>query len=153
MLESLSELLISDGSTEEDQEMLMSLLSNLAYCKTNKPKMVNSPNVLPFSLMILVKSEASLRLRALCSHFLVNLLHKYNAVVPQLNKEVALQELRLVKREIEREAEETKEKLRGKGLFLEDSSRMELLEIMSHNLNMILARLALYTGHQNELRD
>lgn len=149
MLESLSELLLGDNASENDQETLMSLLSNLAYCKTNKPKMINSSNLLPFSLMTLVKPEGSLRLKALCSHFLVNLLHKYNAVVPQLNKEVALQELRYVQKEMERESEEIGLKSED---YMEDNGKGELLEIMNHNLTKILGRLSLYTDHQNDLR-
>lgn len=74
----------------------MLLFSNLAFSRIHKARLDENKALLSECLKLMSDEQQSIKLRAVCSQFFYNLIHKCTKSISMLNKKALLDELRLM---------------------------------------------------------
>lgn len=138
----LADLLCS-SKTESFTEDLVLLLSNLAVSRIHKVRFDENTRILSECLCLMADDHRSIKLRALCSQFFFNVLHKCTKSVAMLNKKAVLEEIRLMVEEGERQIDRLTFD-ESMNLAPDDkSSQVHLLKTFVNNLRVVAAMVGI----------
>ena len=123
-------------------EDLLLLLANLAYSKVHKVRFDENKELLTENLRLLGDESQSIKARAICSQFFLNVTHKCTKTISVLNKKAVLEELRLMIDESERAVDKLTFDETISCNPEEKSSRVHLLRTLVSNLRRLASMIA-----------
>lgn len=118
--------------------MILTLISNLAYHKSNKPHFISNEKIFAIFLAIISNESFEYKLRVRASQFFANVIYKCAEAVALLDKEHIVDQFYFLTKEMEREVdkitllggddqEENQSKLKDTKLFLENLNKINLV--------------------------
>jgi hypothetical protein len=135
--------LLCPSKNEQAAEDLVLLLANLAVSRIHKVRFDENPRLLAECLRLMADDRKSVKLRALCSQFFFNVLHKCTKSVAMLNKKAVLEEIRLMVDEGERQVDRLTFDESMQITPDDKSSQVHLLKTFVNNLRVVGAMIGI----------
>lgn len=121
-------------------------MANLAYSKIHKVRFDENKELLTENLRLLGDESQSVKARAICSQFFLNVTHKCTKTIAVLNKSAVLHELRLMIDDSEREVDKLTFDETISANAEEKSSKVHMLRTLVNNLRRLASMIAVNCG-------